>query len=65
MLAGQEIVGASVFVTVTVNEQLSPELEVTDTVVSPTGKKLPDAGEAVTVPQLPVASESKVTTVPG
>ena len=38
--------------TLTVNEQLDPLLELQLTVVVPTGKDDPDAGEQVTVPQL-------------
>jgi hypothetical protein len=40
--------------TVTVNEQLGPAVVVAVTVVVPTGKKEPDAGDTDTVPQLPV-----------
>ena len=52
---GQElIVGNCVSFTLTVNEQLCPEAELTFTVVVPTAKKDPEAGVAVMVPQLPV-----------
>jgi len=40
--------------TVTVNEQLPPADAVQVTVVVPFGKKDPDAGLQVTVPQVPV-----------
>jgi hypothetical protein len=49
---------------VTVKEQLAPEVDCTVTVVSPTGKKVFEVGEAVIVPQLPEKSESNVTRVP-
>jgi hypothetical protein len=54
MGAGQLIAGGCVSATVTVNEQLGPEIVVQLTVVVPTGKNDPDAGVHVTVPQLPV-----------
>jgi hypothetical protein len=38
----------------TVNEQLGPAVVVQVTVVTPAGKTLPEAGEHVTVPQVPV-----------
>jgi hypothetical protein len=64
-LAGQEIVGGLVPLssTVTVKLQLPPPVsEVTLTVVVPTGKNDPEAGTAVTVPQVPEGSaESNVT----
>ena len=53
-LPGHVIVGAWVSLTVTVNEQGEPMVGVHVTVVVPTGKKLPDAGEHVIVPQDPV-----------
>ncbi len=53
MFAGQVIVGGVVSVTVTVNEQLGPDVVVQLTVVVPTGKQLPDDGLHVTVPQEP------------
>ena len=47
------IVGGSVSVMVTVNVQLAvlplPSVAVAVTVVTPTGKKLPDAGTTITV----------------
>jgi hypothetical protein len=58
ILAGQVTVGACVSFTVTVNEQVdevpSSLRPVTTTVVVPTGKNDPDAGLALTTPQLPV-----------
>ena len=53
ILAGQVITGACVSFTVTVNEQPPPVVEVTFTVVVPTGKNDPEAGVAVTVPHPP------------
>lgn len=53
-LAGHVIVGACVSLTVTVNEQVGPADAVQVTVVVPFGKGDPDAGEQLTVPQLPV-----------
>jgi hypothetical protein len=45
--------------TVTLNEQEEPEVLATFTVVVPNGKKLPEAGDAVMVPQEPeVCGES-------
>jgi hypothetical protein len=61
MGAGQVIVGASVSCTVTVNEQLGPEVVPQVTVVVPTGKEPPEAGVQVTVPQLPAVVGEKVT----
>jgi hypothetical protein len=65
--AGQVIVGAAAATTVTVKVQLPPPTEdVTVTTVVPSGKVDPDAGLAVTVPQLPMASAlGKVTTAAG
>ncbi len=54
ILEGQVIVGAWVSLTVTVNVQLGPAVEVAVTVVVPTGKNEPDAGDETTVPQSPV-----------
>jgi hypothetical protein len=48
------MIGVCVSLTVTVNVQLGPAVAVAVTVVVPTGKKEPDAGDAVTVPQTPV-----------
>ncbi len=48
------IVGACASLTVTVNEHGEPVVGVHVTVVVPTGKKLPEAGAHVTVPQDPV-----------
>ena len=53
MFAGQVMVGGCVSLTVTVNEQLGPAVVVQFTVVVPTGKKDPEAGLQLTVPQLP------------
>ena len=53
-LAGQVIVGGWVSFTVTVKAQLGPSALVQVTVVVPFGKKEPEAGEQVTVPQVPV-----------
>ena len=50
MLAGQVIVGGWVSFTLTVNVQLGPAVEVHVTVVVPTGKNEPEAGEQVIVP---------------
>jgi hypothetical protein len=54
MLLGQLTVGGVLSFTVTVNEQPGPADEVQLTVVAPTGKKEPDDGEQLTMPQLPV-----------
>jgi hypothetical protein len=55
IFAGQVMDGSCVSFTVTVNEQVPPPvLLVTFTVVVPTGKNEPDAGDAVTVPHVPV-----------
>jgi hypothetical protein len=51
---GQVIAGGCVSVTVIVNEQVFTDTELQVTVVAPTGKKEPDAGEHVTAPQAPV-----------
>jgi hypothetical protein len=52
---GQVIVGGSVSLTVTVNEQRgAPEAEEHVTGVVPTGKNEPEAGVHLTVPQSPV-----------
>ena len=53
MLAGQVIVGGCVSLTLMVNVQVGPTDEVHVTVVVPTGKNDPDAGEQVIVPQAP------------
>ena len=53
MLAGQVIVGGCVSLTVMVNVPAGPTDEVHVTVVVPTGKNDPDAGEQVIVPQAP------------
>jgi len=65
--AGQDIVGEGESITVTAKEQLPPPTEDDNvTVVVPTGKNEPEAGLAVTVPQLPLATASpKVTSAPG
>jgi hypothetical protein len=54
MFAGHVITGGCVSLTVTVKVQLGPELVVQVTVVVPFGKNEPEAGEQVTVPQVPV-----------
>src|SRR6185503_9192269 len=58
ILAGQVTVGACVSLTVMVNEHVdevpSSLRPVTTTVVVPTGKNDPEAGLALTTPQLPV-----------
>jgi hypothetical protein len=67
-LAGQLIVGAGAFVTVMVKLQLPPPLsETTLITVVPTGKNEPEAGVAVTAPQLPAITlvAVKVTNLPG
>ena len=51
MFAGQVSVGLWLSLTVTVNEQLGPAVAVQVTVVAPRGKKEPDGGLHVTVPQ--------------
>jgi hypothetical protein len=51
---GQVIDGGCVSLTVTVNEQLGPAVEVQVTVVVPFGKNEPDGGVQVMVPQVPV-----------
>jgi len=53
MFSGHVTAGGCVSLTVTVNEQLGPVVEVHVTVVVPTGKKEPEAGEQVTVPHAP------------
>ena len=53
-LAGQVIVGGCTSLTVTVNVQLAPACAVHVTVVVPLGKKDPEAGEQITVPQDPL-----------
>ena len=65
MLAGQTITGASVSLTVAVNEQLVPDVVLQVTVVVPTGKNDPEGGVQTTVPQLlPATGAAYVTTVP-
>ena len=62
--AGQVIVGEGESITVTAKEQLPPPTEdVNVTTVVPTGKTDPDAGLAVTVPQLPFATASPKVTI--
>jgi hypothetical protein len=53
MFAGQVIVGGCVSLTVTVKLQVGPALLLQFTVVVPTGKNDPEAGEQVIVPQEP------------
>jgi hypothetical protein len=50
--------------TVTVNVQLDPCVVLHVTVVVPTGKKEPEAGEQATAPQVPVVVGAKLTTAP-
>jgi hypothetical protein len=54
LFGGQVITGGCVSLTFTVNVQPGPALLVQVTVVVPTGKNEPDAGEQVMVPQVPV-----------
>jgi hypothetical protein len=66
--AGQEIVGAGVSTTVTVKLQLGADgaVEVTFTVVTPTGNSEPELGEAEIDPQSPsiLMAEAKLTIAP-
>jgi hypothetical protein len=65
IFAGHVIVGGCVSFTVTVNEEVLPAVVVIVTVVVPTGKKLPEAGLALTTPQVPdVVGVGNVTTAP-
>ena len=64
MFIGQVTAGACVSCTVTVKLQVVPICDVQVTVVVPTGKKELEAGEQVTVPQVPVVVGAKVTTAP-
>jgi hypothetical protein len=70
MLAGQERMGTSLFVTVTVKVQSfvlpDPSVAVAVTVVVPTLKKLPEAGlyAIVTFGQLSAFTAAKVTVAP-
>src|SRR5688500_3294161 len=59
--------GGSASLTVTSNEHVAPvAAEVAVTVVVPIGKKLPEAGDEVTTPQLPSSDAAGyVTTAPG
>jgi len=50
--------------TVTVKLQLDPCVVLQVTVVVPTGKNEPEAGEQTTAPQVPVAVGAKLTTAP-
>ena len=54
IFAGQVTTGACVSFTLTVNVQVAPEADVDVTVVVPTGKNEPDAGDEVIAPQKPV-----------
>jgi hypothetical protein len=56
--------GACVSLTVTVNEQLDPCVVLQVTVVAPTGKNEPEAGEHATSPQVPVVVGAKLTIAP-
>jgi hypothetical protein len=58
------IIGASVSLTVTVKPQLGPAAVEHVTLVVPTGKKEPEAGEQVTVPQPDVVVGAKLTAAP-
>jgi hypothetical protein len=58
------ITGASVSLTVTVKLQLGPAVVEQVTLVVPTGKNEPEAGEQVTVPQPGVAVGAKLTAAP-
>src|ERR1043166_3536326 len=61
---GQVIVGEGESITVTAKEQVPPPTDDdTVTVVVPTGNTEPDAGLAVTVPQLPLATASPKVTI--
>src|ERR1700752_3801954 len=51
MLAGQTMAGGCVSLTVTLKLQVGPAILVQVTIVVPTGKKDPEAGTQVTVPQ--------------
>ena len=64
IFAGHVRVGGSVSFTVTVKLHDGPTPVVTITVVVPIGKKEPDAGVAVTVPQLPEVLIIKFTIAP-
>lgn len=55
-LLGQVIVGGCVSTTVIVKLQLAPAVVVQVMVVVPTGKKDPEAGEQLTVPQSPLVN---------
>jgi len=55
IFCGQTTTGFAVSCTVTLNSQNEPVVRLVQrTVVVPTGKELPEAGEHVTVPQAPV-----------
>ena len=54
MFWGHVIVGGWVSLTLTVNVQLGPAVVVQVTVVVPTGKNDPEAGEQLTAPHVPV-----------
>lgn len=58
------ITGASVSLTVTVKPQLGPAAVEQATFVVPTGKKEPEGGEQVIVPQPEVAAGAKLTFAP-
>jgi hypothetical protein len=59
------MVGGCVSLILTVKVQLGPAVVVQVTVVVPTGKNDPEAGEQVTVPQVPVVvGAGYVTTAP-
>jgi hypothetical protein len=58
------MLGGCVSLIVMVNEQLGPDVVLQVTVVVPTGKNEPDAGEQVTVPQPADAVGANVTTAP-
>jgi hypothetical protein len=54
MFAGQVIVGGSVSITVTVNEQVAPVAVEQWTAVVPLGKNEPEAGVHMTEPHPPI-----------
>jgi hypothetical protein len=65
-ITGQVLItGGCVSTTLILNEHVAPVLVLILTEVLPTGKKDPEAGVAVTVPQLPdMAGNGKLTTAP-
>ena len=59
IIGAQEICGAWVSLTVTVNEQPGPAAVVQLTVVVPTGKNDPEAGRQLTVEHIPLSVGEK------